>query len=117
MHVYTFKRNIYKRVSPPPHVSDVFICVINKTFFFHSPLARFFYFCFYIIFFLVAAAAVSCRVRIVRVWVYNIISNIYTRICIYIYEYTHRNLRLYTRIILYKQTRHGAKLTSSATAR
>jgi len=71
--VYAFKRIyiIYKRVSPPPHVSDVFICVINKTFFYTLPSYGFFIFIFYTIFFLVtaAAAAVSCPRPLVHVWV------------------------------------------------
>jgi len=48
--MYTFKRIMYKRVSPPPHVSDVFICVINKTFFLYSPFIRFFLFLHNILF-------------------------------------------------------------------
>lgn len=97
--IYVPLNVIYKRVSPPPHVSDVFICVINKTFFFLLSPRTVFYFCFYIIFFLVAAAAVSCRVRIVRVWVYNIISNIYRHICIYMN--IHIGICAYTHVLYY----------------
>lgn len=65
MHVYTFKRNIYKRVSPPPHVSDVFICVINKTFFFSlSPRTVFlFLFLYNILFSRRRRRVVSCTYR------------------------------------------------------
>jgi len=55
---------IYKRVSPPPHVSDVFICVINKTFFFFTLPSHGFLFLFlYNILFSRRRRVVSCTYR------------------------------------------------------